>query len=561
MTALSSDPIRDPSRDTPGDPSRQPSREPIPDSVRDAQESLLERLQDSRLFPHPAAEFTRISTHSSQVLLTGHFAYKIKRPVLFPFMDYSTLEKRRAACLQEMRINQRFAPGLYVEAVAICEHGAELSLKSAGDEPVEGAIEYAVKMHQFRQEQLLARIADAGKLTDADVDAMAGRMAAVHERAEIALPQTGYGDLPVVERWVMENFEQLEKLIGSEQQQLSILEELRQYTVASLRELGSFIRQRLQEGHVRACHGDLHLNNMIRQSGDVLFFDAIEFNEELRWIDTQSELAFTLMDLIERGQSRAANRLMNGYLSLRDDYAGLPVLRLYLLYRALVRTKVEALRGGEAEKVKALLERHLGLARGFGHPPKPFVLLLHGFSGSGKSTLARWAAAQWQGVHLRSDVERKRLAGLEAGESSHSRPGQGIYSPSDSAATYERLADLSRTVVGAGWPVVVDAAFLSAAQRAAFRQWAKDAGHPVLLLSMQVPEAILRERLLKRERVNAALPPETRDPSEAGISVLELQLQSADSISEEEGQMLFLPPDWQENAGTWAATVEEKLGL
>jgi aminoglycoside phosphotransferase family enzyme/predicted kinase len=513
---------------------------------------LLQRLQREVAFSQPAAELVLITTHSSRVLLTGPFAYKFKRPVRYPFLDYSSLEKRRRACLDELQVNRPFAPGLYLTVLALREGPqGHLEWVEAGEKPVEGALEYAVQMRQFEQDQLLARLADAGQLTPGDIDSIARHMAAVHAAAERADLAWGHGQVPEVRRWVMENFSQLEEFTRGESPLSTWLEAMRRWTEDQLKRLGPLIEERARNGFVRACHGDLHLNNMIRQGGDVLFFDAIEFNEELRWIDIQSELAFTLMDLVERGLSAEADQLLNRYLSESGDYAGLPLLRFFVLYRALVRSKVEALRETDPDARRQGLLRSLAMAKAFMEPAARFVVLMHGLSGSGKSTWAARIAARTGAVHLRSDVERKRLAGLEAGADSRSAPGAGLYSQGSSEATYARLAKLSRMVLEAGWPVVVDAAFLLAAQRRPFRELALHLQIPCLLIALDVPLPELRQRVQSRALAQAALPPQQRDPSEADEQVLHYQLGTVQTP--EPGEAPFRLTPQTDEAELWKA--------
>jgi hypothetical protein len=469
-----------------------------------------------------------LETHCAWVLLTGEFAFKIKKPVDFGFLDYSTLEKRRFFCQEEIRLNRRFAPQIYLDVVAV--RGEPEQPHIEGDGPV---LEYAVRMRQFPADGLLSQLAEAGRLEAAHIDQMIERIADFHQTTQRASPESEYGDPARIHHWVVENFEHVRAAISSAED-LQQLARLREWVEQERARLDALLRSRKRGGFIRECHGDLHLGNLTLIDGVVTLFDCIEFNPELRWIDVLSEVAFLIMDLQERGYAGFANRFLNGYLQYTGDYEGIGVLPYYLVYRAAVRAKVAVLRAQQADPASPLLRHaqreyheYASLAGQYTEPRHAALLITCGLSGSGKSTLAGQLCEQRGMIQLRSDLERKRLAGLAALESSRSALGTGIYTPEQTEQTYRRLAQLAAAVVGAGYTALVDATFLQRRQRAMFRELAEDRGVQFAILDCQAPEAELRRRIRQRQAGGA-------DASEANLQVLDVQLASREPLDGDE---------------------------
>jgi aminoglycoside phosphotransferase family enzyme/predicted kinase len=444
------------------------------------------------------------------------------------FLDFSTLPLRRFYCEEELRLNRRTAPQLYLEVVAITGNDAEPRLGVPGE-----AIEYAVKMRRFPQDALLSRMAQDGTLTAGHIDALAQATAAFHATVARAEGGQPYGTAAEVLAPALQNFEQIEALIGPGAE-MTELERLHAWTLDEHTRLRETFAARKAAGFVRECHGDLHLGNVTLIDGQPTPFDGIEFSEAFRWIDVMSEVAFMVMDLTDRRLLRLAFRFLNTYLERTGDYAGLAVLRFYLVYRALVRAKVACIRvhqQGVPEDERRRGERehveYLRLARSLAGDSRRALVLMHGLSGSGKTTVAQVLVEALGAVRVRSDVERKRLVGLDAQARSGSALGAGLYAADLTARTYARLAELARAIVEAGYPAVVDAAFLSRAQRAAFAALARELGVPCAIADCQAPEALLRERVAQRERA-------ARDASEAGLAVLEHQLASREPLTGDE---------------------------
>jgi aminoglycoside phosphotransferase family enzyme/predicted kinase len=459
---------------------------------------------------------TLIETHISYVLLTGRYAYKIKKAVALGFLDFTTLEARRRTCDDELRLNRRLAPLLYLAVVPIA--GSIDAPRPGGDGP---PIEYAVKMREFAQDALMSRALARGDVDAGDIDALAEVVAAFHRRVAVAPPDGEYGAPERILHYAMQNFAQLEAL-GIATSERRELEALDAWTRREFALRGQAFDSRRRGGFVRECHGDLHLNNIARVDGALMPFDCIEFNAELRWIDTQSEIAFVAMDLEDRGRPDLGRRFRNAYLELTADYAGLAVYRFYYVYRALVRAKVAALRerelgrGSAHDALATELSGYVDLAKRAAAARRPAVVVMHGLAGSGKSTLAHALVESTDAVRIRTDVERKRMHGLAAGARSGSAIAAGLYGDAATRGVYERVAALAREAAGAGCIAIVDGAFLARWQRERLRAVASALGVPFVILSLTAPDATLRERVARRAARGG-------DASEADAGVLEHQ--------------------------------------
>ncbi len=498
---------------------------------------LIAALHEPHRYDHPVERVTLVETHISWVLLTGRYAYKIKKPVDLGFLDFSTLDKRRHFCEEELRLNRRLAPEIYLAVVPITGKPEDPRL-GGPDTP----IEYAVQMREFPQEAQLDRVLARGALRPEHIDDLAARIADFHRHTAVASPDSPFGTPERVWRPVHENFEQIRARIGETER--PPLERLAQWSQTAFEQLRDIFAARKRDGFVRECHGDAHLANMVLLDNRVVPFDCLEFNDNLRWIDVMNEVAFTVMDLADRGQQAYARRLLNGYLEHTGDYNGLRLLRFYQVYRALVRAKVAAIRlnqtglsGVERERVEENYRGYIDLAERYTRPTRPALLIAHGLSGTGKTTLTQALVERLGAVRVRSDVERKRLHGLAAAARSGSALNEGLYTAAAGARAYDRLAALARAIVGADHTAILDATFLRRAQRDRMRVLAEELRVPFLILAFEASTATLRERVVVREQTGV-------DASEAGLAVLEHQLASADPLTAgEQAQALVINTD------------------
>lgn len=498
---------------------------------------LIERLA-ARLEADTGRTVDRIETHVSWVLLDGEHAWKIKKPLELGFLDFRELEIRRHCCEEELRLNRRLAPSLYLDVVPVT--GAPDLPRFGGTGP---AIEYALRMKQFAAGALFSELLDAGRLTGAIIDRIAERLAAFQAVAAPADPGTPWGSA----QRIRADVGAVLKTLAQGAPAADLAGTLR-WCEAEGGALAATFEARKATGAVREGHGDLHLANLVLLDDGPTAFDCIEFDPGLRWIDIQCDIAFPVMDLHARGRPDLAARFLDRWLAASGDYEGLAVLRYYLVYRALVRAMVAMIRRPAAG---ADASGYAGLARRLSEHADARLLITHGLSGSGKSHVSGGLVESAGAVRLRSDVERKRLAGLAALASSDSPAGAGIYDARTSSLTYARLRECARAALRAGWPVIVDATFLRSDERDAFRTLAHELRVPFAILHCHAAPDVLRERV----RARAA---RGDDASEADLAVLEQQIARHDPLRADERALAIdvdtaAVPDLDEITRRWQA--------
>lgn len=459
--------------------------------------------------PFPCDAIDLVETHISWVLLCGRDALKIKKPVHMGYIDFSTPEKRAHCAREEIRLNGRLAPELYLDVIEITGSAAEPRFDGGG--PV---IETAVHMRQFDPAGQLDREIEAGRLDAGDIEAVAEAIVRFQAAAPRVQGEAPWGHVEAVMAPIRENFRRVEEVVTDLPQLAARLVAIAAAGEQAGARLAPLLTARRAAGFIREGHGDLHLGNLARTAWGIRAFDALEFAPALRWLDVVSDLAFLHMDLIARGRPDLAWRLVNAWVASTGDHEGLRLLRFYTLYRTMVRVKVAALRrsqcppGSDRDRLGAEIAHYLALAERTAGPPQPLLVLMHGLSGSGKSHLAARLADRLGAIRLRSDVERKRL------RADCSR--EALYGEQAHAQTYARLAELARTLLDAGLSVVVDATFLREDQRGPFRSLANACGVPSVIVACDAPPALLATRVTDRLA-------EGSDPSDANAEVIDAQ--------------------------------------
>jgi len=479
--------------------------------------SLIDALRDPRCYSHHAHTVRRvelIETHISWVLLTGEYAYKVKKPLKLPFLDFSTLPLRLYYCQEELRLNRGLAPDLYLDVVGISGEPSRPVVEGTGP-----ALEYAVKMRQFGQDRLASHLVLHDALTPQLVSDLALKVARFHAQGASAAADTDHGSPACVQSQAETLLAELDELIDDPEARRG-LDAVRTWLATQLERLRSNFAARKRASRIRECHGDLHLGNVVLLNSELIPFDCIEFNPSLRWIDVMSEAAFLAMDLDHAGRSDLASLFLDAYLQDTGDHTGVAMLRFYLVYRALVRVLAHALLANKGHAEEAARARtYLELALRYTASERGMIVVMHGYSGSGKSTVALSLALALGGMRIRSDVERKRMHGLDALARSGSALGSALYAEETSDATYSRLRDIAGGIAEAGYPAIVDAACLQRGQRDLFRDLARQLHVPFIVVSVQADPAVLRERVARRHAQAA-------DASEATLAVLEHQLAS-----------------------------------
>ena len=469
------------------------------------EKALIKSLSQGRAYDHPVENIRVLNTHISWVVLTGDFAYKIKKPIKLAFLDYSTLEKRRYYCGLELELNKRWAPELYLDVVPIC---------GSFEAPVVGGdgtpIEYALKMNQFPQDaQLDAQLA-AGLLINKDMVDLAETVAEIHAAIPVYEAMSGEAFLAAIRQQMFDNFDYLQESANEDD-----VRRLLSWTRQSLDDCGELLTARYESGFVRECHGDLHLRNLVRLPSGVTPYDCVEFSVELRNIDVISDVSFLVMDLVARGERRLAYAFINRYLECTGDYAGVSVLGLYFVYHALIRAKIAVIRA--TQRAHETTRRHdrketahyCNVARWWTDFGTPRLIIMHGFSGSGKTWLSQQLMLRLSAIRVRSDIERKRMHGLQESERSGSAVGQGLYGPDTSAGLYEKLAGFAESILNTGHNVIVDGAFLDRAERDRFRDLAARVGSEFVMISTSAARDELHRRVETRQGIGPTRPKRT----------------------------------------------------
>jgi hypothetical protein len=484
------------------------------------QSKMVEALRTRLQYVDNIKHVKKVETHISWVLLAGRYAYKIKKAVNLGFLDFSKLSLRQFYCSEEIRLNRRLAPELYKDVFSI---GGNVEHPEFNTKPV---LDYAVRMRRFPSSKQMNLLAVKHQLLPQHIDGLAITIAHFHLQLPALNLNSLLATLNGIKLAAEQNFNQVQNLL-TDKDELTHLFCLRQQSDRVFNECRAWFEMRRAQGYVRECHGDLHLGNIVLLKQRAVPFDGIEFNPELRWIDVMSDVAFTVMDLQHHQRADLASRLLNGYLEITGDYEGVKLLRFYIAYRAMVRAKVacirasqEGVRKRDSALAKAECNGYLGLVTNSFSPKRAALIITHGLPGSGKTTLSQKLLEKRGAIRLRSDVERKRFFGLSPLADSGANTGKDIYVRDISQRTYQRLYDLARELLLAGYEVIVDATFLQAADRDYFRQLAVELSVPFVIASLQVRGDVLHKRILQRQEAG-------NDASEADITVLE-KLQQMD---------------------------------
>lgn len=497
---------------------------------------LIQALQNKALYPHEVTEFKLIETHLSWVILTGPYAYKIKKPLNLGFQDFTTLEKRHYYCELELKLNQRLAAVLYLEVVPIT---------GTADQPQwngqSSPIEYAIKMRQFSQDDLLSVLAQQGKLNQGIFNDLAQQIAQFHLATERSDPASALGTPSDINAPVQDNFRVL-KSLPSCQHYLPQVEQIEAWCKQQFDQLLDLLHLRKTQGFIRACHGDLHLGNIVMYRNKPLIFDCIEFNESFRWIDVFNDIAFLTMDLLEKNERPSAYYFINRYLEYTHDYHGVPLLPFYESYRAMVRAKVLSLQLEQLPPSSALIPKlqtqiagFFNIAQSFTQEPSPTLTITFGLSGSGKTLYTQQLLMQSGAIRLRSDICRKHLYGLNLDSLSSSKQKETIYASEGIRAVYQELKELAHTLLRSGFKVIIDATCLKRWQRALFIELAEKLDISVQILAFEAPLEILQNRIQHRLK-------EGLDVSEANEAVLMNQLNEIEPLTEKEKAITtFIP--------------------
>jgi uncharacterized protein len=458
---------------------------------------VIQHMLEPGFYPHPVQEPIQLmQTHVSYVLLTGDYAYKIKKPVNFGFLDFSTLEKRQHFCNEELRLNQRGAAELYLEVLPVTQAGDRFELDGQGE-----AIEYLVKMQQFPQETLLTNLFEQGELTENILIELAEAIAQYHLKADTNDYIRQFGEIPSIRHDFDENYEQTRQYIGGPQTQTQF-DQTREYTDRFFDQQQTIFASRVQNNWIRECHGDIHLRNICRWHDRILLFDCIEFNEPFRFVDVMFDVAYVVMDLEVRQRPDLSNLFLNTYVEQMGDWEGLQILPLYVSRQSYVRAKVtsfmlndSSVSAAEQQKATATAADYYRLAWQYTQLRQGQLILMAGLSGSGKSTTARSIARQIGAIQIRSDAVRKHLGGIPLQQ----RGDADLYTPEMTQATYARLLELGTILASQGYSVILDAKYDRQDLRTEAIAQAQAHDLPIQILYCDAPLEVLSDRLKQRQ--------------------------------------------------------------
>lgn len=456
---------------------------------------LVQALLSPRAYPETPVQIKLVQTQMSFVFLTDNFVYKVKKPVNLGYLDYTTLEKRHFYCQREVELNRRLCPDAYLGVVPINQDKENIVIGSQGK-----TIEYAVKMRRLPQEKMMAALLEQNQLSMEMVAVVVGKLAEFHRRAETNDTISQFGGLDAITQNTEENFNQTEKYIG---QVISApkYQQIRDYTKNFIRRNTALFQERVKEGRIRDCHGDLHAAHICFSDG-ICIYDCIEFNDRFRYGDVASEVAFLAMDLDHYGRADLSRSLVKTYVARSRDKELLRLLNFYKCYRAYLRGKVACFQLDdpyikEKKQIRETALSYFDLAHAY-LKPKPALFIAVGLVGTGKTVLAQALAKRLALVAIHSDVTRKRLASIPLNEHRFEEFDRGLYSPQFSRLTYDTMLSEARQALTEGSSVIIDASFVKKEYRRKAKQLAEEMKAEFFIIECTVTEETVRERLAER---------------------------------------------------------------
>jgi uncharacterized protein len=464
--------------------------------------ALREALQDPAIYPDPTTTIEVRETHISLVFLTDRYAYKIKKPISLGFLDFSTLEQRRFYCEQELTLNRRLSSGVYLEVVTLRQDDQGYTFDDHGQ-----IVEYALKMRRLPADHSLEAFLQRHEVGPEMVQVLARQLATFHADHPLPAYSESYGTLERVRADWEENFAQTADAVGRTLSQHTYTT-IRQAVTAFTKRHPGWFAQRVQEGRIRDCHGDLRAEHIYFEPAQMQIIDCIEFNQRFRFIDVTSEVAFLAVDLERLGASVLAHRFVRAYVQHSRDVSMYRLLDFYRCYRAYVRGKVTHLRlqasppPAPRSQLQRRAQSHFTLARRYAERlTRPLLLLMTGLIASGKSTVAEGIATALDLDLFSSDHVRKELVGIAPETSQRAAYGAGLYSAAATQRTYDALADLAHQALRRGESVILDASFAKQAERRRMAALARELDAQCCVLECWAPEVTLQARLKARERV------------------------------------------------------------
>jgi aminoglycoside phosphotransferase family enzyme/predicted kinase len=461
---------------------------------------LIEALKDRRAYPHRPKAVHVLQTHISVVFIADELVFKVKKPVSFGFLDFSDLDKRKFYCEEEVRLNARLCPDIYLGVVPITDDGANIAIEGKG--PV---VEYAVKMKRLPEDSMMDGLLGQGSVTSDDVGRIAGVLAPFYRKAQSGPRIDRYGTIPVIGLNCDENFNQTRPFIGKTISARHF-QSIKEFTEHTFKTKADLFEERLRGGFIREGHGDLHSRNICITPQDVYIYDCIEFNERFRMGDVVQDIAFLSMDLDSYRYPALARFFVEEYVRLSGDTGITGLIDFYACYHAFSRGKVISFELGEAEIDSGEKELAASRARTYFHlahhyavnETSPFLVITFGLAGTGKSAVADALAEQMNFQVIRADEVRKEIAGIDRDEHHYSGFEEGIYSRRMTEKTYGTLIDRAKVLLSNNRSVILDACFLKEDERRRAREIAEKTGSRFLIIVTTCPDEVVRKRIGQR---------------------------------------------------------------
>lgn len=466
---------------------------------------IFEYLKNPEFYDSDVESVEVLQTHISFVALTGAYAYKVKKPVDFGFLDFSTLEKRKYYCEEELRLNRRLCPEIYLDVVSITRDGKELRLGGPGE-----VVEYAVKMKEFPQKNIMTNLLQKGKIREDIIDEICGILVDFYRRSDRSSEIDVFGSLSLVKKNIDENFEQTTAVIDRTISK-KIYDEIMRMTALFFQQKKHVFEQRVHQGHIGDCHGDLHSGNIVIGE-KVCIFDCIEFNKRFRYCDVASDIGFLAMDLDYLNFPYLSSFLIERYIERSKDADVLEVLNFYKSYRAYVRGKVIGFQLNDPHIDERKKNEIIEIARSYfelSHyyaslvtfdleRKQPVLFLVNGLTGTGKSTVALKIAVDYHASVINTDVVRKEMAGLDKFERHLDQPDTGLYEPEKITLTYQQVLEKAAALLRQGRNVVVDATFQKQQYREMVEQVVEDTKAVDIWVRCTCPDQVVKQRLEER---------------------------------------------------------------
>ena len=468
---------------------------------------FYESLKNPSFYGPKVKSVKILQTHISYIALTGKYAYKIKKPVNFGFLDFSNLEKRKFYCEEEIRLNRRLCPEIYNDVVTITKKDNTFKIDGKGK-----IIDYAVKMKEFPQENIMTKMLHNNKIDEKIIDKILDILIKFYKTSEKSKEINTFGSIDKIKINTDENFEQTESAIDKTISE-NIFNFIKKNTNKFLKEKKDVFKSRIKKGFIRDCHGDLHTGNIVVTNSDIYIFDCIEFNNRFRYSDIASDICFLVMDLDFLGHPYLSSYMIEKYIEKSGDKEIIKVLNFYKCYRAYVRGKVTGFRlddpnidDKEKKKINLTAKKYFNLAYYYAQlfsldllkEKKPILFITSGLTGTGKTTVARKISVDYHADLISTDAVRKELEGIDKFERHHDAYNTGLYAPSKMKITYDKIIEKAENLLKKGYNVVLDATFKTEKLRFKAQFIAKKNNAYFLIIYTTCPESIIKKYLEKR---------------------------------------------------------------